>query len=65
LNGHALQRIRACKVALVPHPCSDEPVLIEIGQEGEAVGCETCGALLEECKKKPCEGAQLAAVSDA
>lgn len=54
MNGHKLQSIKVQRVALIPHPSSDEPVLIYTGKEEQAVGCEICGASYEEVLIKPC-----------
>jgi hypothetical protein len=54
MNGHQLQSIRIQDVALVPHPSADQPVLLYIGEEGEAIGCKVCGMAMDEALKKPC-----------
>jgi hypothetical protein len=56
VNGHKLQSIRVQDVALVPHPSSDEPVVMYIGDEGQAIGCRVCGASKEEAMEEPCLG---------
>ena len=66
MNGHKFQSIKVQRVALVPHPCSDEPVLVYAGDEMEAIGCQVCGISLEEAQKSPCANeVKLVVVKDA
>lgn len=66
MNGHKLQSIKVQRVALVPHPCSDEPVLVYAGDEREAIGCQVCGVSLDEAKTSQCDQeAKLTVVHDA
>lgn len=60
MNGHRLQRITVQPVAIVLHPSSDEPVMLSIGEERSAIGCEDCNMNLEEAMEKPCTVARLA-----
>jgi hypothetical protein len=54
VNGHKLQSIRVQRVALVPHPSSDEPTLLYVGPEEEAIGCTECGMALSEVIENAC-----------
>lgn len=65
MNGHKLQSIKVQRVALVPHPCSDEPVLLYVGEEKQAIGCEVCGAPYCEVLQVQCpEELKLSVVKD-
>lgn len=65
MNGHKLQSIKVQRVALIPHPSSDEPVLIYVGEEQQAIGCEVCAAPYDDVLTMQCMGEiRLQAVGD-
>ena len=65
MNGHKLQSIKVQRVALVPHPSSDEPTLLYVGEEEEGIGCFECGMSLEEVIRYACPKEARLPVTDA
>lgn len=56
MNGHRFQSIKVQQVAVVPHPSSDEPIMIYLGEAEEAIGCVLCNLNIEDAVTGACEG---------